>query len=110
MKESPIFVKTDRMIIWLLGCTDKFPKSQRFRLTKQIEDAAFRFQESIQTAATASRPASLIDADVQLMLLKRRLRMATEMHWMTIGQFEHIAKQTAELGRLLGAWRKRPGG
>jgi len=32
MKESPIFVKTFDFLKWILGRTEKFPKSQRFFL------------------------------------------------------------------------------
>jgi hypothetical protein len=110
MQESPIFVKTDQMLLWLVRCTEKFPKSQRFKMAKRIEDAAFLFQEHIQAAATTRLPERLVDADVQLGLVKRRLRMAKQMELMSIQQFEHSTKLTAEVGRLLGAWSKREKG
>ena len=66
MQESPIFVKTDQMVLWLVRCTQKFPKAQRFKMAKRIEDAAFAFQELIQAAATMGRPERLTEADVQL--------------------------------------------
>jgi hypothetical protein len=47
---------------------------------------------------------ALIEADVQLALLKRRLRMAKELSLLNLGQYEHAARMSAELGRLLGAW------
>jgi hypothetical protein len=110
MQESPIFVKTDQMVLWIVRCTQKFPKAQRFKMAKRIEDAAFAFQELIQDAATTGRPERLREADVQLALLQRRLRMARDLELISIRQFEHIAKRTAEVGRLLGAWSKRPEG
>ena len=30
MKESPIFIKSYEMLVWLLGRTGKFPRNQRF--------------------------------------------------------------------------------
>ena len=50
MEESPIFVKTDQLLMWLVRCTEKFRKSQRFKMALRIEDPAFAFQESIQAA------------------------------------------------------------
>jgi len=79
-------------------------------MAKRIEDAAFAFQECIQQAAKARDDSLLVQADTQLALLKRRLRMAKEMELMNLGQYEHVAQMTAELGRLLGAWMKRPAG
>ena len=57
-------------------------------------------------AAKKSEPALLINADTQLALLKRRLRMATDLKFISLGQYEHAARMTAEIGRLLGAWMK----
>ena len=109
MDESPIFIKTDELLAWLVGCTQKFPKAQRFKMAKQIEDAAFAFQELIQAAAKKRLPELLTDADVKLALLKRRLRMAKQMDFVSIGQYEHVARLAAEVGRLLGAWMKAVG-
>ena len=106
MQESPIFVKTDQMLTWFIGCTEKFPKSQRFRLAKRLEDAAFGLQELLCAAAKKSEPGPLVEADIQLALLKRRLRMATDLKFISLGQYEHAARMTAEIGRLLGAWMK----
>ncbi len=66
MQESPLFIKTDELLIWLVRCTEKFPKSQRFRMARRIEDAAFSFQELIQAAAKMNSGVALIEADVQL--------------------------------------------
>jgi hypothetical protein len=109
MQESPIFVKTDQMLAWLMGCTEKFPKSHRFRMAKRIEDPGFAFQEHILAAVTTNRTDRLAAADVQLALLKRRLRMAHEMKLIDLRQYEHVARLTTEVGRLLGAWTKSKG-
>ncbi len=106
MRESPIFIRTDEMLAWLLRCTEKFPRSQRFRLGMRIEDAAFGFQEAIQAAVRKRSGKYLADADVHLALLRRRLRLARELEFLSIGQYEHVARMTTELGRLLGAWMK----
>ena len=109
VQESPIFVKTDQLLMWLVRCTEKFPRSQRFKMAQRIEEPAFAFQESIQAAVKLKDRQHLIQADVQLSLLKRRLRMAQEMELITLKQYEHAARQTAEVGRLLGAWLKQGG-
>jgi hypothetical protein len=43
IRESPIFVKTYDFAKWLLEHTIKFPKSQRFVMAKQIEEALRNF-------------------------------------------------------------------
>jgi hypothetical protein len=39
MKESPIFIKTYEIMVWLLRHTGKFPRNQRFLMAKRIEEA-----------------------------------------------------------------------
>lgn len=50
MKESPIFVKSFDFLKWLLGRTEKFPKSQRFFLAKRLNDAMFDLYEQLGEA------------------------------------------------------------
>lgn len=92
-----------------MTCTEKFPKSHRFRMAKRLEEPGFAFQEHIQAAAVGNRPDRLSAADVQLALLKRRLRMAHEMKLIALRQYEHGARLATEVGRLLGAWTKSKG-
>jgi len=42
-KQSPVFARTYDLIKWLVPHVTKYPKDQRFRLAKRIEDAAFDF-------------------------------------------------------------------
>lgn len=112
MESSPIFVKTYAMLRWLLPQTVKFPKAQRFLLAKRIEDAALDFHERI---VRAGRPGSsargLREADIELTKLRLYLRLAADLHLMSVGQYEHVARMVNEIGKLLGGWvRKRGGG
>jgi len=38
------------------------------------------------------------------------LRVAHRWHWLTDGQYEHVSRLVAEIGRLLGGWIKHPEG
>jgi len=42
MKQSPIFVKTYDLLVWLLGRTGNFSKNERFRMAKRVEDSWIR--------------------------------------------------------------------
>ena len=53
MTESPIFVRTYDFIQWLIPRTMGFPRSQRFILTKRLQDSVLDFYEVIIAAATA---------------------------------------------------------
>lgn len=63
--QSPIFSKTYDFILWLLHHTEKFPKSERFRMARRLEDTAFDFYELLIKATRTNRPrAVLLDADL----------------------------------------------
>ena len=66
-KQSPIFTKTYDLLKWLAPHLDKYPKSQRFRLAKRIEDAAFDFYGLLIQATKEGKPRrTLLRADAEL--------------------------------------------
>jgi hypothetical protein len=110
LKESPIFIKTYEMMVWLLGRTAKFPKNQRFLLARRMEDAALDFYEKLNQAALAKRPLGgvpLGEADAVLANLKLYNRLAKDLKLLAFNQYEYLANMLDEIGRLLGGWRKR---
>jgi hypothetical protein len=50
--EMVIFTPTYDLLIWLLHHTEKWPRAQRFVVTKRAQDAALNFQERIFEANT----------------------------------------------------------
>lgn len=109
MKQSPIFARTEDFILWLMPRTMDFPRSQRFVLTKRLQDTALDFQERILEAALSQgrkRDERLEEADITLAKVRFYLRLVHGMGWLKAGQYEHAARMVAEIGRLLGGWRK----
>ncbi|MCP4106484.1 MAG: diversity-generating retroelement protein Avd [Desulfobacteraceae bacterium] len=109
-KESPIFVKTFDFLKWILGHTEKFPKSQRFFLAKRINDAIFDFYEILVEAArlkSRNQVQKLKHADAELFKLKHYTRLSMEMGYISFKQYEHASRQLEEIGRLLGGWLKK---
>lgn len=76
--QSPIFTKTYDFILWLLNHTEKFPRSERFRLARRLEDTAFEFYELLIKAARSSRRKRevLLDADRVLDQLRLYTRLS----------------------------------
>ena len=111
-KSSPIFSKTYDFILWLLNHTEKFPKSERFRMAKRLEDCAFSFYELLIEAAHTHRENSiLLDADLELEKLRLYLRLSHARKLTTPDQYQYAAGILVEIGKLLGGWIKtRPEG
>jgi hypothetical protein len=109
---SPIFGKTYDFILWLLNHTDKFPKNERFRLARRLEDAAFEFYELlIQTTRTTRRKqALLLEADLVLDRLRLYVRLSHSRGLTTGQQYAYAANALVEIGKLLGGWLKKTEG
>lgn len=108
-----ILTKTFDLLTWLLPCTEKFPKNQRFVVTKRLQDAALDFQEALFEANARSGDARLEylrAADAHLNKVRLYLRLAHHWHWITSNQYEHVSRMVAELGKLLGGWLKQTQG
>ena len=106
-RQSPIFAKTESFMVWLFEHTAKFPKHERFRLAQRINDALFDFHVNLIKATVSNDPKShLINADIQLKLLRSYLRLAVELRYTTSKQYQHISEHTSNMGKLLGGWLK----
>ena len=106
-RQSPIFTKTTDFILWLLDHTEKFPKSERFRLARRMEDAAFAFYEAlIRAARSKNKRVALLQADLELEKLRLYVRMAQARKLTGPRQYRYAAEALIEIGRLLGGWLK----
>jgi hypothetical protein len=107
MPESPIFTRTYDLLRWLLPVTVKFPRTQRFVLAERVQKTALDFQEQIIDAGRAPQPKPLLQrADTTLTKLRLYLRLCRDLELLTGDQYEHVARQVNEVGRLLGGWLK----
>ncbi len=107
--EMVIFTRTYDFVSWLLPLTQSFPRSQRFVVTQRLQDAALNFQELLLEANAqrgSARAEKLRSADVELRKVRLYLRLSQKWAWIKEGQYRHISAMVAEIGRLLGGWKK----
>jgi hypothetical protein len=108
--EMVVFARTLDLIRWLAPQAEKFPKNQRFLVTHRLLGATFDLQELLFDANVhkhAERLRSLSMADAQLGKIRLYLRLAHEWQWLSSGQYEHVSRMVAEIGKLLGGWIKQ---
>ena len=108
-----IFTQTYDLLSWLLPQCERFPKSQRFVITQRLQGAALDFQESIFDANAhfgAERLKHLQIADAHLNKLRLYLRLSQQWGWLSRGQYEHVSRMVADIGKLLGGWIKQTRG
>jgi hypothetical protein len=115
VSQSPIFVKTYDLLLWLIPRTTTFPREQRFVLARHVQDIALHFQEYLIEAATLpkeSQQAKLVllnKADIELTKLRFQLRLCHDLKLLDSGQHRHVSQMVDEIGRLLGGWFKALG-
>ncbi|MCL4299465.1 MAG: diversity-generating retroelement protein Avd [Anaerolineae bacterium] len=108
-QEMPIFTRTFDFLTWLLPATNHFPRVHRHSFTQRLLDAAFDLRERLEEANLRQGPARLErlgQADEALAKVRLYLRLAARWGWLSDGQYEHVVQMVAEIGRLLGGWRK----
>ena len=110
MNESPLFVRTYDLLLWLIPQVQKFPRAHRFGLAERVQRAALDFQDSLVAAGKSQREQRiqwLARADVQLAQLRVWLRLARDLQILSLRQYEHVTRLIVEVGRLLGGWIKK---
>ena len=107
--EMPIFTRTFDYLTWLLPLTNHFPKAHRFTFTQRLLNAAFEVREFLEEAQHRqgrARMERLARADEALDKVRMYMRLAYRWEWLTDGQYKHSAELLAEIGKLLGGWKK----
>lgn len=112
-QETPLFAKTYDLLVYLLPAAERFPRSQRFVLGRRIQEIGLGFLDLLLAARKApndARGALLHQADVELDRLRYTVRLCHELKLLEAKQYRHASCLLAEVGRLLGTWRKRYNG
>jgi galactokinase len=106
-KESPLFVKTRDFMVWLFGHTSRFPRQYRHTLTERTERAMIEFQRCLGAAALLKQRDALDRAELELWQARQLLRMAHDVGVFPARQLEFATAALAEIGKLLGAWKRK---
>ena len=107
--ETPIFTRMYDFLSWLLPASNHFPTAHRHTFTRRLLDAAFDLQEQLDAAnhrKGKERIERLSQADESLDKVRTYIRLAQNWGWFTPGQYQHAARMTTEIGKLLGGWTK----
>jgi hypothetical protein len=104
-----LLTRTFDLLDWLMPKTETFPKAYRYNVTRHLGDAVLDFQEKLFLARKqrgVQRRQLLLECDAHLDTVRLYLRLAHRWQWLNNGQYEHVSRLVAEIGRLLGGWLK----
>ena len=101
----PVIARHYDLILWLLRQIPKFPRSHRFVLGDRIENLALEILELlIEAAYTRNKSAQLRRAGIQLEKMRYLIRMSKDLELLSIRQYQFVAEQIDEVGRMVGGW------
>lgn len=110
MQESPLYVRTYDLLMWLIPQVQKFPREYRFTISEHIQQLLIGFQDNLIKAGKEKTDAKrdiLQEADIQLAQLRFWIRFSRDKELLKFQQYEHVIKMVNEVGRLLGAWLRK---
>jgi len=85
----------------------KFPRDVKFTLGDRILSTCYEVLDTLVEARyTRSRTGLLRRANVLLERLRFQIRLCADERVLSIGQYEYVARQVEEVGRLVGGWTK----
>jgi hypothetical protein len=111
--EMVIFARVFDLMEWLMPKGEAFPRAFRQTVTARLLGAALDLPERLfeaQSRRGQRRRDALTEADAALNKLRLYLRLAHRWRWLSDGQYEHVSRMVAEIGRLLGGWIRQAAG
>ena len=97
--------KCREMTIYGYQALKQFPKHERHVLDAEIRLSMLQLQRLIITAAKRyHKKTTLTDLDIELAILKRRVRLAKDLRYLDIKKYERWVKLLVELGKMIGGW------
>ena len=107
VEDLVILTRVFDLLAWLIPKGESFPRPYRHTVTERLLAAALDLAEHLvraQAKRGVQRRNHLAEADATLNKLRLYLRLAHHWRWLSHGQYEHVSRMVAEIGKLLGGW------
>ncbi len=108
---TPIIVgKTYDFVLWLLPKVEKFPRSYRFTVGERLTGNGLDLlMLLVEAAYTQSKEDLLEQASRKVNGTRYLIRLAKDLHLLSLEAYEFAATNLDEIGRMVGGWRKAGG-
>lgn len=107
MENLIIFQKAHDCYLYLHIALRNFPKSEKFVLSADIKNTFFEMLKLFLTANKSRFKLKILyEADLQLEILRFQLRVAKDLNILKLKQYEILAGNLSEIGKMLGGWIK----
>jgi hypothetical protein len=103
-----IITKTYDLIQWTLNHTAKFSRAHRFSLGTRIEGRLYDLLDDlIEAKFTRDKAEILRRAALRTEQIRYQFRLAKDLHLLPLKSHHHALSLLEEIGRQLGAWRRK---
>lgn len=99
--------KCREMLLYGYQAIKQFPKHERHVLGAEIRLSMLQLQRLVITAFKRyHKKTTLTDLDIELAILKRRVRLAKDLRYLDIKKYQVWVEKLVEIGRMIGGWIK----
>jgi four helix bundle protein len=108
MKDDyPVYIKWRYIVSYMLDICGKFPKNVRFNLANRLTNISLDVIELIIEAIYTKRKLKILQkANLYIEKIRALLQISVERRYISVSQYEHIAKEINETGKMIGGWLK----
>jgi hypothetical protein len=107
LSELNIITLTYDFAKYLAPIVSRFPRNVRYQLGERIEGLVFGILDSLLTAKySREKKAILFQTNIQLEKLRFFVRLAVDLHFISVQRHGVIASQINAIGNQLGGWLK----
>ncbi|MDX1984579.1 MAG: diversity-generating retroelement protein Avd [Bryobacteraceae bacterium] len=111
-KQEPAVVvgKAYDLVLWLYPKVERFPRSYRMSLGRELTTNGLELLMSLVQSAYASDKAGLLQkAGLKANTLRYLLRLAKDLHIITADSYGYSTGEVEEIGRMVGGWYRSVG-
>jgi len=95
------------MLLYGYQALKQFPKHEKHVLGAEIRLSMLQLQRLIITAFKRyHKKTTLTDLDIELAILKRKVRLAKDLRYLDIKKYQLWIEKLVEIGRMIGGWIK----
>ena len=106
----PVITKIRDLMTWLLERIAGFPRTHRTVLGTRIGNLVLDVLEKLLEAAYSGEKKELLRrANLDFEKLRHLLRSSYELKCLSLRQYEFVAREIDEVGRMVGGWMKNRG-
>ena len=107
LKNLKILEKQYDLILWMFPLINKFPQKQRFVLGQQLQSSMLEIlKDIIQANHERDKSVTLRQISVELDKFRYLYRLAKDLKFISVKQYQFGAEKINEIGKMLGGWIK----